>query len=236
MDENEESASAASNDRNAGENVQETNVTTGSPSLIKEFSETISAEDDSNDLGEEKERSKTAASESIDERQQEDRPKPRTAADEEYERDSAQRKKNRRARRQPGAKRGGRRETRRGGWGGLLVKKKIQFEAGDLIEAEWRTTGWWYVGYVQGDPEGQEGSNGAAAAKSRARKQDLFHVVFADGDEADVPGKNLKRLEPMTDKNGQPTGSGDGQLPRHVPVADLGSGRLHCNVDLPLYQ
>lgn len=35
---------------------------------------------------------------------------------------------------------------------------------------------------------------------------------------------------------GQPTGSGDGQLPRHVPVADLGSGRLHCNVDLPLYQ
>lgn len=189
------------NHRKAEESVEESNVTKESSLGIKGYSETSSANENS-DTGEEKESSsssRTAASESIEESQQ-DQPKPRTAADEEYERDFAQQKKNRRARAQPGAKRGGRRDTRRGGWGGLLGRKKAQFEAGDLVEAEWWETGWWYVGYIQGEPEGQEESSttgSGAAAKSGARRKNaggVFHVVFADGDEADVLGKNLKRV------------------------------------------
>lgn len=201
----EHTALAATVDINTEERVEETNITTGSPFRIKEYSETSSV-DDSNDAGEEKENnSRTAASESIEEGEQDH--SPRTAADEEYEKDLAQQKKNRRARAQPGAKRGGRKDTRKkSSWGGFLGRKKIQFEAGDLVEAEWWESGWWYVGYIQGEPEGQEESSGAAAVKFGAHKNDLFHVVFADGDEADVLRKNLKRLG-STDSHGKHSSS-----------------------------
>lgn len=88
---------------------------------------------------------------------------------------------------QPGAKRGGRKDTtRKGLWSGLVGRRQSLCESGDIVEAEWKGSGWWYVGYVQG----QSASDGTPLKKG------FYHVVFADGDEADVSGKHLKQLGP----------------------------------------
>ncbi|CAM9534399.1 unnamed protein product [Ectocarpus sp. 12 AP-2014] len=197
---------------------------------IREYSDSAS-DDENNDAAEAKESAETKLAEDKEEGGDDDR--HRTASDEQLEMDMAQQKKTRRARAQPGAKRGGRRDMGRGGWFQLLGRKKTQFEPGDLVEAEWAGTGWWYVGYIGSGSEerGEEstgGTAGAPEAKTSKRSKELFHVVFEDGDEADVIRRDLKRLQPT----GTPrASSGVTTLPRHVPVADLGSGRLH--LDLP---
>lgn len=92
----------------------------------------------------------------------------------------------RRAHAQPGAKRGGRRDTARVGlfprW---LGRRQSHHEVGDLVEAEWEGSRWWYVGYVEG---------AAPAVTGKKPKKGFYHVVFADGDEADVDGRHLKPL------------------------------------------
>ncbi|CAM9945619.1 unnamed protein product [Ectocarpus sp. 12 AP-2014] len=197
---------------------------------IREYSDSAS-DDENNDTAEAKESTEIKLAE--DKQEGGDVDRHRAASDEEHEMDMAQQKKNRRARAQPGAKRGGRRDTGRGGWFQLLGRKKTQFEPGDLVEAEWAGTGWWYVGYI-GSGSGERGEEstggmaGAPQAKTSKRSKELFHVVFEDGDEADVIRRDLKRLQPT----GTPRASrGVTTLPRHVPVANLGSGRLH--LDLP---
>lgn len=162
---------------------------------IKEYSE--KGRDDNDDtitnndggVGESKESGPLNGSESIEEPPENSQ--SRSKADEEYDQDIAQQKKNRRARAQPGAKRGGRRDTGRGGWGlRFLGGKKTQFQAGDLVEAEWEGSGWWYIGYV-----GQrEELSIAIDVKAEKRNKDILRVIFADGDEADVLGKDLKLL------------------------------------------
>eukprot|EP00903_Cladosiphon_okamuranus_P014975 g13860.t1 len=204
--------------------AEETHDVKGNALEIKEYSEASFDDDDDNDVGESKEDgTQNEASESLEEAP--DFPKGPSNADEEHDRDIAQQKKNRRARAQPGAKRGGRRDTERSGWGRRFKgRKKTQFQAGDLVEAEWAGSGWWYVGYVG------EGEQPAASTdeKDRKRKKEV-HVIFIDGDEADVPGKDLKLL-------GKPGENRYTALPRHVPVADLGSGRLHGNREPPSNQ
>lgn len=173
------------------EDTEETNDATVTALEIKEYSEASFDENDGGNasVGEGKESGTLNESESMEEPP--DESKSRSKADEEYDRDIAQKKKNRRARAQPGAKRGGRRDTGRSGWGRrFLGKKKTQFQAGDLVEAEWAGSGWWYVGYVGGGEE----PNGAAEAKAGKRKKGIFHIMFIDGDEADVSGKDLKLL------------------------------------------
>lgn len=125
----------------------------------------------------------------------------REKSDEEYAMDVAQKKGNTRARAQPGMKRGGRRYTGRSTWARLLGRKKPMFEAGDLVEAEWIGSGWWYVGYVTGDCVEGGGSSDGERRTSGRRTKDEFHVVFADGDEANVRGRDLKPLG-ATDKRG----------------------------------
>lgn len=173
------------------DDAQETYDDTGTALEIKEYSEANFDEDDDNDVGENKEGgTQKEASESMEEAP--DYAKGRSKADEEHDQDIAQQKKNRRARAQPGAKRGGRRDTGRSGWGRRFRgRKKPQFQAGDLVEAEWAGSGWWYVGYVGG---GEQKPDGTAEVKAGKRKKEFFHVVFIDGDEADVPGKDLKLL------------------------------------------
>lgn len=176
------------------EDTEETNDPTGTALEINEYSEVSSDENDAtndeDNVGESKESgTQNELSESIEEAPENS--KSRSKVDEEYDRDIAQQKKNRRARAQPGAKRGGRRDTGRSGWGRrFLGKNKPQFQAGDLVEAEWAGSGWWYVGYVGGGAE----PNGAAEVKSGKRKKDVFHIIFIDGDEADVPGRDLNLL------------------------------------------
>lgn len=165
---------------------------------IREYSDSASV-DENNNTAETKESTATKLPEDKEESGDGDR--HRTASDEEHEMDMAQQKKNRRARAQPGAKRGGRRDTGRGSWFHLLGRKKTQFEPGDLVEAEWAGTGWWYVGYIGPGSEerGEEstgGTAGAPGATTSRRKKELFHVVFEDGDEADVIRRDLKRLQP----------------------------------------
>ncbi|CAB1121062.1 unnamed protein product [Ectocarpus sp. CCAP 1310/34] len=165
---------------------------------FKEYSDSAS-HDENNDTAEAKESAETKLPE--DEEESGDDDWHRTASDQEHEMDVAQQKKNRRTRAQPGAKRGGRRDTERGGWFQLLGRKKTQFEPGDLVEAEWAGTGWWYVGYIRSASEerGEEsagGTPGAPQAKTSKRSKELFHVVFEDGDEADVIRRDLKRLQP----------------------------------------
>ncbi|CAM9448613.1 unnamed protein product [Ectocarpus sp. 6 AP-2014] len=226
--ENSPPATAEGGNEKDGVGVGSSNASV--PFEIREYSDSAS-DDENNDTAEAKESAETKQVEDKEESGDDDR--HRTASDEEHEMDMAQQKKNRRARAQPGAKRGGRRDTGRGGWFQLLGRKKTQFEPGDLVEAEWAGTGWWYVGYIgSGSGElGEEstgGTAGAPEANTSKRSKELFHVVFEDGDEADVIRRDLKRLQPT----GTPrASSGVTTLPRHVPVADLGSGRLH--LDLP---
>lgn len=170
---------------------ENTNDVEGTALEIKEYSEASFDENDYDDgVGESKESgTQNEASESIEEPP--DYSKSRSKVDEEHYRAIAQQKKNRRARAQPGAKRGGRRDTGRSGWGRRFHgKKKTQFQAGDLVEAEWAGSGWWYVGYVGGG----ENHDGAAAVKAGKRNKEVFRIIFVDGDEADVPGKDLKLL------------------------------------------
>ena len=176
----------------------------GATSKIREFSETSVDEDDGTTThhdraGERKQSITITTSESIEEGP--DSSTRRTKADEEYADDIAQQKRERRARAQPGAKRGGRRDTGRSSWGRLLGRKKVEFEAGDLVEAEWARSGWWYVGYVSGECVGGEESSDGAKRKAGRRTKDEFHVIFADGDEANVRGRDLKPLR-TTDKRG----------------------------------
>ncbi|CAM9842633.1 unnamed protein product [Scytosiphon promiscuus] len=224
--------------------VGEVKATAPTPLEIREYSEESFRENDdtSNDrqadlAAGKKESITTSTSESLEESR--DRHTPRTAADEEYERDAAQQKLNRRARAQPGAKRGGRRDTGRGAgrrWG----RRKNHFEDGDLVEAEWKESGWWYVGYVGVMPSnGGESKDDTTIARESARgvkngknRKGVFHVVFADGDEADVLGKNLKPLTTKgTTREDDPTA-----LPGHVPVVDVGSGRLHGGLEAPSHK
>ncbi|CAM9562765.1 unnamed protein product, partial [Ectocarpus sp. 4 AP-2014] len=168
------------------------------PFEIREYSDSAS-DDENNDTAEAKESAETRLHENKEESGDDDR--HQTASDQEHEMDMAQQKKNRRARAQPGAKRGGRRDTGKGGWFQLLGRKKTQFEPGDLVEAEWAGTGWWYVGYIGfgSEERGEEstgGTAGAPQAKTSKRRKELFHVVFEDGDEADVSRRDLKRLQP----------------------------------------
>ena len=169
------------------------NDTAGAALEIKEYSEESFDEDD-NDAGESKESgTQNEASESMEEAP-DSPPEGRSKIEEEHYRNIAQQKKNRRARAQPGAKRGGRRDTERSGWGRRFRgKKKTQFQAGDLVEAEWAGSGWWYVGYV-GAGEEEEPAGASERKKAGKRKNDVFHVKFIDGDEADVRGKDLKPL------------------------------------------
>ncbi|CAM9250489.1 unnamed protein product, partial [Hapterophycus canaliculatus] len=200
---------------------------------IREYSEASFQENDStaeNDreyhAAETKERTTNSTSESLEESY--DHREARTATDEEHERDAAQQKLNRRARAQPGAKRGGRRDTERGGWR-RWGKKKNQFEAGDLVEAEWKGSGWWYVGYIGvSSVNGEESKDGTTSARGEAmvgkHRKGVFHVVFADGDEAEVLGKKLKPLRAKgTSRDADATA-----LPGYIPVVDVGCGRLHC--------
>lgn len=187
--------------------VEETKAAAGTLSEIREYSEESFQEENDGAANDNKDhhgaetKASTAVStpESIEESQ--DDHEPRTAIDEEHERDIAQQKLNRRARAQPGDKRGGRRDTGRGGWR-RWGKKKDKFEAGDLVEAEWKESGWWYGGYIGESSTNAGGSrddttvdSGSAREPKAGKKQKgVFHVVFADGDEADVRGKNLKPL------------------------------------------
>lgn len=157
---------------------------------IKEFPEvSFDENDDVTGVGESKESSTRTESGSIEEPPEYSR--SRSKVDEEYDRDIAQQKKNRIARAQPGAKRGGRRDTGRSASGRRFRgKKKTQFQAGDLVEAEWAGSGWWYVGYVSAGAE----RNGAAGMKPGKWNTQIFRITFIDGDEADVPGKDLKLL------------------------------------------
>eukprot|EP00752_Nemacystus_decipiens_P010275 g9157.t1 len=205
---------------------EEANDVEGSALEIKEYSEASFNENDDDDgAGESKESgSQNEASESIEEAP--DYIESRSPADEEHDRDIAQQKKNRRARAQPGAKRGGRRDTGRSTWGARFrMKKKAQFQAGDLVEAEWGESGWWYVGYVGGG----DNPDGAAEVKAGKRNKKVYHIIFIDGDEANVAGKDLKLLG----TTGAPGENRDTALPRHVTVADLGSGRLHGGREPP---
>lgn len=185
---------------------EEIKATASTPVGIREYSEESFQENDGtanenkdHNAAEKKEGTSTSTPESLEESQ--DHREARTASDEEYERDVAQQKNNRRARAQPGAKRGGRRDTGRGGWR-RWGRRKHQFEAGDLVEAEWKASGWWYVGYIGAmSTKGEESkdettitSGSAREAKAGKKQKGMFHVVFADGDEADVLGKNLKPL------------------------------------------
>lgn len=170
---------------------------------IREYSDSAS-DDENNDTAEAKESAETKLAGDKEEGGDDDW--HRTASDEEHEMDMAQQKKNRRARAQPGAKRGGRRDTGRGGWFQLLGRKKTQFEPGDLVEAEWAGCGWWYVGYIGSGSEerGEEstgGTAGAPEATTSKRSKELFHVVFEDGDEADVIRRDLKRLQPTGEQD-----------------------------------
>lgn len=107
--------------------------------------------------------------------------------------DAAEAKGDRAARRahaQPESKRGGRRDTARTGLFPLnrwVGRRKSHHEVGDLVEAEWAGSRWWYVGYVEREVPVIAGGN---------QKKGLYHVVFADGDEADVDGRHLKQLGP----------------------------------------
>lgn len=90
----------------------------------------------------------------------------------------------------PGAKRGGRRLSGHRAmlsWSRLTGIGKSHPEIGDLVEAEWQGSGSWYVGYVDGK---------ASVDGSSRRSKGVYHVVFADGDEADVHGRDLKQLGP----------------------------------------
>lgn len=88
----------------------------------------------------------------------------------------------------PGAKKGGRRVSGHRAmlsWSGLTGIGKSRPEIGDLVEAEWQGSGSWYVGYVEGK---------ASVDGSSRRSKGVYHVVFADGDKADVHGRDLKQL------------------------------------------
>lgn len=94
---------------------------------------------------------------------------------------------------QPEAKRGGRREA--GGnasssmsWRRLLGMGQCRHETGDLVEAEWEGSGWWFVGYVAGLAEAAEGNSKG--------KKDMYRVVFEDGDEVETHGRLLRQLGP----------------------------------------
>lgn len=96
----------------------------------------------------------------------------------------AEEKTDTRGREPPGAKRGGRRYS---GWMVPFSWRRWNggpYEIGDPVEAEWMGSGRWYAGYVVGKDE----RNGVHEC--------LYHVVFADGDEADMRGEDLKRLRP----------------------------------------
>lgn len=178
----------------------------GAASKIREFPETsiddgADATTTSHDGVGERKQSTTVATTSEIMEEGPDVSRPRTKSDEEYATDVAQQKRNRRARAQPGAKRGGRKDTGRSSWARFLGRKKPEFEAGDLVEAEWEGSGWWYVGYITGECEEGEESSDGATRKSGRRTKDEFHVVFADGDEANVRGIDLKPLG-ATDKRG----------------------------------
>ncbi|CAN0153911.1 unnamed protein product, partial [Laminaria digitata] len=126
-----------------------------------------------------------------------------------------------RAHAQPESKRGGRRDTAR--TGGILNRwvgrRKSRHEIGDLVEAEWAGSRWWYVGYVEREVP--------VVAGDKQKKKGFYHVVFADGDEADVDGRHLKQLGPSGENHAK--GSA-GTLPRHIPIFDLRSGSLHRNL------
>lgn len=96
----------------------------------------------------------------------------------------AEEKTNFRGQEPMGAKRGGRRYSE---WMAPSSWRRWNggpYEIGDPVEAEWMGTGWWYAGYV----DGKDARNG--------KQKCFYHVVFADGDEADMRGKDLKRLRP----------------------------------------
>lgn len=87
----------------------------------------------------------------------------------------------------PGAKRGGRRVSGNRAmlsWS-RLTGTRNRLEIGDLVEAEWKGSGSWYVGYVEGK---------ASVGGTSRRSKGVYHVVFADGDEVDVHGRDLKQL------------------------------------------
>lgn len=90
---------------------------------------------------------------------------------------------------QPGAKRGGQRDPRRSkllSWRGLMGGQRGHYHVGDLVEVEWEGSGWWYLGYVKGE---------ATNADGEQKGGKMYHIVFADGDEADVERKDMRPLQ-----------------------------------------
>lgn len=89
-------------------------------------------------------------------------------------------------RRSAESKRGGRRESnvsKIAPWRRLLGMGKSRHDVGDLVEAEWEGSGWWFVGYVAGiEKEGDD--------------KGIHHIVFADGDKMDIQGRFLRQLGP----------------------------------------
>lgn len=100
----------------------------------------------------------------------------------------------------PGAKRGDRQYSGRMASCSWCRWNGGPYEIGDPVEAEWMGSGWSYAGYVVGKDE----RTGA--------QECLYHVVFADGDEADMRGEDLKPLRP----------------PGNIVC---GAARLACSVD-----